>query len=1043
MQRDNKQQSNARPIFKSFGQLTRTPEAKAWEDDEFPHRESLLDVDRRDFLKIAGASLALAGTAGCRQLIMPDPKAVPFVRSPDGRIPGKSTDFATTVTLAGYGLGVVVRTVDGRPTKVEGNPEHPASMGSTDIFAQADILDFYDPDRSQSVIHRGEVVSFESFFTHLYEKIKDFRKSGGAGLHFVTEAKSSPTFARLKSAVQKAYPKSGWTVYEPFGRANAVSGASKAFGKDIELYYNLKGVKTVLSLDSDFLTSMPGSVRYALDFAESRRVRKDTTSMSRLYAIESAYSVTGAAADHRLAVRPSALETVAAGIAALVSGGTATGLTAEETTFAEAVVADLKAGHGVVVPGDHSSDAVHHYAAVINSAIGALGTHVLASKPVIADKQGSLSDVVQALDNGSVKTLVIIGGNPVYNAPSDVNFGKALGKFTANRENDAIRISLYEDETSILCNWHLPLSHELESWGDAVAYDGTVSLSQPLIKPLYSTKSEIEYLSEFLGQPISGEQLVKETYGGITDAAWGQALARGIIRQAPAPIAFPQLSAAPQPKARNASGYEVQFRLDPTIHDGRYANNAWLQELPKPVTTLVWDNAAMVSAATAKKLGIIPQVGESDAVNIAQYTGRKMVELAVDGETLKVAVWILPGQPDETITLALGYGRTHGGEAAKGRGFNTYKLRTTKNLYMASAEAKTIAEEYDLVFTQPHHLLKAEYVETKNRDIVRVATFDEYVEKKGEIFEELHHGVARALDKPHDAHESHAGEGKSYPADPGGNFRYAERSLANKENWPSLYPEFSNVGYNQWAMTIDLTTCIGCNACSIACQAENNIPVVGKKEVARGREMHWIRLDHYYEGTDVNDPISHFMPVPCMQCEKAPCEPVCPVAATIHSHEGLNQMVYNRCVGTRYCSNNCPYKVRRFNFLKWTQGVGGPGTLDYYNKPQLKMLANPRVSVRGRGVMEKCTYCVQRINEVRIEAKKDGREIEDQQVRTACQQACPTQAIEFGDMMDPTSRVSVNKAQPHDYALLSDLNTRPRTTYLARIRNTNSKLEKA
>jgi molybdopterin-containing oxidoreductase family iron-sulfur binding subunit len=822
-----------------------------------------------------------------------------------------------------------------------------------------------------------------------------------------------------------------------------VFGASKAFGKDIELYYNLKGVKTVLSLDSDFLTSMPGSVRYALDFAESRRVRKDTTSMSRLYAIESAYSVTGAAADHRLAVRPSALETVAAGIAALVSGGTATGLTAEETTFAEAVVADLKAGHGVVVPGDHSSDAVHHYAAVINSAIGALGTHVLASKPVIADKQGSLSDVVQALDNGSVKTLVIIGGNPVYNAPSDVNFGKALGKFTGNRENDAIRISLYEDETSILCNWHLPLSHELESWGDAVAYDGTVSLSQPLIKPLYSTKSEIEYLSEFLGQPISGEQLVKETYGGITDAAWGQALARGIIRQAPAPIAFPQLSAAPQPKARNASGYEVQFRLDPTIHDGRYANNAWLQELPKPVTTLVWDNAAMVSAATAKKLGIIPQVGESDAVNIAQYTGRKMVELAVDGETLKVAVWILPGQPDETITLALGYGRTHGGEAAKGRGFNTYKLRTTKNLYMASAEAKTIAEEYDLVFTQPHHLLKAEYVETKNRDIVRVATFDEYVEKKGEIFEELHHGVARALDKPHDAHESHSGEGKSYPADPGGNFRYAERSLANKEDWPSLYPEFSNVGYNQWAMTIDLTTCIGCNACSIACQAENNIPVVGKKEVARGREMHWIRLDHYYEGTDVNDPISHFMPVPCMQCEKAPCEPVCPVAATIHSHEGLNQMVYNRCVGTRYCSNNCPYKVRRFNFLKWTQGVGGPGTLDYYNKPQLKMLANPRVSVRGRGVMEKCTYCVQRINEVRIEAKKDGREIEDQQVRTACQQACPTQAIEFGDMMDPTSRVSVNKAQPHDYALLSDLNTRPRTTYLARIRNTNSKLEKA
>ncbi|MFN7829913.1 MAG: molybdopterin oxidoreductase, partial [Armatimonadota bacterium] len=404
----------------------------------------------------------------------------------------------------------------------------------------------------------------------------------------------------------------------------------------------LKGVKTVLSLDSDFLTSMPGSVRYALDFAATRRVRKDTVSMSRLYAIESAYSVTGAAADHRIAVRPSALETVAAAVAAVVSGDAPKGLTPEETAFVEAVVADLKAGHGVAIPGDHASDAVHHYAAVINSAIGALGTHVLATKPVIADKQGSMSDVAKAMDSGAVKTLVIIGGNPVYNAPSDVNFGAALSKFTADKANDAIRISLYEDETSILCNWHLPLSHELESWGDAVAYDGTVSLSQPLIKPLYSTKSEIEYLSEFLGQPISGEQLVKESYGSITDAAWGQALARGVIRQAPAPVAFPQLALAPQPKSPNASGYEVQFRLDPTIHDGRYANNAWLQELPKPVTTLVWDNAAMVSAATAKKLGIIPQVGESDAVNIAQYTGRKMVELAVDGQTLKVAVWILP-----------------------------------------------------------------------------------------------------------------------------------------------------------------------------------------------------------------------------------------------------------------------------------------------------------------------------------------------------------------------------------------------------------------
>ncbi|MFM7323037.1 MAG: 4Fe-4S dicluster domain-containing protein, partial [Armatimonadota bacterium] len=552
--------------------------------------------------------------------------------------------------------------------------------------------------------------------------------------------------------------------------------------------------------------------------------------------------------------------------------------------------------------------------------------------------------------------------------------------------------------------------------------------------------------------PASGLDLVRSGYK-VGDATWRKYLSQGIVpgtASRPVRVALDSAAIDALPVGKQGAGLEVAFRPDPTLWDGRFANNAWLQELPKPVTTLVWDNAAVIGPALAKKLGVVPEVGESDAVNIAQYTGRRMVEVVVDGKKVSLPAWILPGQPEDTITLTLGGGRTHGGEVAVGRGFDTYAVRTTTGLSRVDGVSATVTgEEYRLVFTQPHHQLKAEYAESTNRDIVRVATLAEYRAKDGAIFEEAHHGLNRANGSAeHATHDGHGaaapGLGESRPADPSGVWQYTEDSAANKEGWPSLYPEYSNRNYNQWAMSIDLTTCIGCNACTIACQAENNIPVVGKEQVARGREMHWIRMDHYYEGDDLANPVSHFMPVPCMQCEKAPCEPVCPVAATIHSHEGLNQMVYNRCIGTRYCSNNCPYKVRRFNFLKWTEGSKvGSGLLDYYNKPQLKMLANPDVSVRGRGVMEKCTYCVQRINHVRIEAKKEGREIQDGEIITACQQACPTKAIVFGDINNPASEVSLLKAQPHDYGLLADLNTRPRTTYLAKVRNTHPDLETA
>ncbi len=665
------------------------------------------------------------------------------------------------------------------------------------------------------------------------------------------------------------------------------------------------------------------------------------------------------------------------------------------------------------------------------------------------------------MNAGRVQLLAIIGGNPVYNAPSDFKFADAMDKVPVT-----IRLGLYEDETSEYCTWHLPMSHPLESWGDLSAFDGTASLIQPLIAPLYGGRSPIEFLGDLNGSFRDGFEIVQEYWRGQANVVnfdnwWERALNDGTVPGTALPsVALTPTAgfdtALPAPPA--ASKYEIAFRPDPSIGDGRYANNSWLQECPRPISKVCWDNAAYISPATANEMGLIPNENLNDALNVGQVSGRKAVKLTVNGVSLNVPLWILPGQPEGVVTLHLGFGRTKVGQVGDNVGQNSYLLRTSTTAAFAPVQVEATNMMYDLVSTQAHHILhvtETNYVtgkeaETENRDIVRVATIQEYTAKNGELYPPEHTASvpeATAFPEP-EKPQVHTGvvsdQGAERPADYyRGQWKYAEKSMVNKEDLPSLYPEFSNKGFNAWGMSIDLTTCVGCNACVVACQSENNIPTVGKEMVGRGREMHWIRIDHYYEtDTDWKNAVSHFQPLACVHCEKAPCEPVCPVAATIHSHEGLNQMIYNRCIGTRYCSNNCPYKVRRFNYLKWTAGIGGEKTINF-ELPVLKMLANPDVTVRGRGVMEKCSYCVQRINRARIDAKKAGREIQDGEIITACQQACPTRTIVFGDLNDPNSQVSQLRREPHDYSLLAELNTRPRTGYLAKLRNPNEALAPA
>lgn len=955
---------------------------------EFPREATLYDttINRRAFLKLAGAGLALAGLAACSP--PRGEKIVPYVNQPERIIPGKSLYYTTAMTLGGYATGLLVRSEMGRPIKVEGNPLHPASLGATDIFAQASVLTLYDPDRSRIVLENGNAGTWEDFFQALRAMLDTQRASGGAGLRVLAPTLSSPALAAQVQTFLSQFPNAQWHSYEPFHRDNARAGAQLAFGQYVETQYDLSRTDVLVTLDSDFLNRGPGNVRYAHDFAARRHLESGQTTLNRLYAVESTPTLTGTQSDHRLALRASEIATFARALAGElgIAGVSATPPPSAPPNWLTALARDLQAhrGSSLVVAGDAQPPYVHAVAHALNDALGNVGATMFYTAPVAfnpTNQLESLRALASDMSAGKVQALLILGGNPAYDAPVDLDFAAHLKTipFTAH-------LGMYADETSQACKWHLPEAHYLEAWGDTRAHDGSVSIVQPLIAPLFDSKSMSEVISAMLDPtPHAGHDLVKEFWQQQSDAKfetlWQTALSTGIVPD----TAFPPLTLTLKtdwlnspPPAPPLSSYEVVFCPDSTIADGTFANNAWLQELPKPFTKLTWDNVIAVSPATGRRLGldISPDATGGEHGQVITDTA----EVKYQGRTLQAPVWILPGQPDEMVTLFAGYGRTHAGNVGNNAGYNAYALRTSNALWFdGGLELKKLDARVALATTQFH-------ANMEGRDLVQNTTLQTFLQ----------------------------------------NPTFAQKPTPDA----SLYPPPNQQG-EQWGMAIDLNACIGCNACVIACQAENNIPSVGKAEVLRAREMHWIRIDRYYEGEGAELKTLH-EPVPCMHCEYAPCEVVCPVAATTHSPDGLNEMTYNRCIGTRYCSNNCPYKVRRFNFFQYSdwskEGVN----------PALQH--NPDVTVRSRGVMEKCTYCVQRIQRARIGAQKENREIRDGEILTACQAVCPAQAITFGNLNDPNSQVAKWKANPRNYTLLAELNTRPRTSYLAIVRNPNPEL---
>jgi molybdopterin-containing oxidoreductase family iron-sulfur binding subunit len=915
---------------------------------------------------------------------------MPYAQQPENLIPGRPLYFATAMTIEGVAQGILAESHEGRPTKIEGNPQHPATLGAASPFLQASVLQLYDPDRSQNPTFEGTGRSWGDFQAMLGHALAQQAARYGAGIRVLTETMTSPTIADQFRQIQKTFPGARWHAWDPAGAHTARAGTARAFGHPVNTYYDVARADVIVSLDSDFLASGPAALRYARQFAARRRVRGTDTAMNRLYVVEPMPSATGSKADHRLPMRASEVEEFAWALAAALGvARRPLGAEAVDAKWIGAVARDLESqkGSSLVIPGDYQPPEVHVLAHMMNTALGNLGRTVFHTDSIEAspaDQVASLDALMRDLDAGVVDLLLVLGGNPVFDTPVEIGMHERIQKARLR-----IHLSQYHDETSNVCQWHLPETHYLETWGDARAFDGTVTIQQPLIEPLYDGRSVLQVLNMLTDQPLSSAQELLKTYwssqhkGDDFEVWWRRAVHDGVVPHSALPIKSVTLRSgalgAPAKPAPSPSGLEVIFRPDPAIYDGRFANNGWLQELPKPITKLTWDNAAIMSPATAARLGV---VREPDYNYGAE--GNPMVEMTYQGRNVRAPVWIQPGHANDAVTLHLGYGRTTAGRVGTGVGFNPYGLRTSKALWHDTGlEARKISGSYLFATTQNQHALDT------RRHIYRQATLEQYRK---------------------DPQAPHAG---------------AENPASDL----TLYPAYKYDGY-AWGMAIDLTACIGCGACVVACQAENNIAVVGKDQVCRGRSMQWLRVDTYYSG-DPNNPRLHNQPVPCMQCEEAPCELVCPVQATTHSAEGLNDMVYNRCVGTRYCSNNCPYKVRRFNFYLFSD----------YETPSLKLLRNPDVTVRSRGVMEKCTYCVQRINAAKIDSERENRKVRDGDIQTACQATCPTEAIIFGDINDPNSRVAKVKREKLNYAMLADLNTRPRTTYLASLCNPNPEIE--
>ena len=987
-------------------------------DESLPSHDGL---SRRRWLQLMGASLALAGAQGCR---WEKADLVPFASQPANRVPGQTLRFATAMDLGGSALGLLVTSVDGRPIKIEGNPKHPASRGATDVFAQASILELYDPDRSRTVWERADPArepgsvetsrTWDDFARFARPHFAALGARGGQGLRVLAGASSSPTLAALRARLLEALPKAKWYEYEPISYDNEREGTRRVFGKPYRVHLALDRARVIVCLDADPLGFHPEAVRNARDFAQGREVVDGR--MSRLYSIESCWSITGSVADHRLPLRSDQVAWFAKTLAMKLAGvrGAAApppgGRSDEVMRFLRAVVADLRqhGGQALFVAGPRQPPDAHALVHELNVRQGRVGETIHFTddpEPGRLAHGEAIARLAEEMGAGEVETLVVLAANPVYDAPADLDFARLFGRVPTR-----IHLGLYRDETARRSTWHLPQAHWLEAWGDARAYDSTYSIVQPMVDPLGAGHSAIELIALLLGQDApNGYDLVRDAFksllaggpqAGAWEAAWKQTLHDGVLADSRWPAVSPNLTGThlpPQPAELEFPGtlfagengrLEVVFCHSATLYDGRFANNGWLQELADPMTRLTWDNAAILSPETARFL------------RIQQGT---LIRLKYGGREVEMPACVMPGQAFGSVSVALGYGRTAagkvGGSIAEGVppvGVNAYLLRTSGAMgFAAGLSIEPTGRKQPLAVTQDHHAIDQVGLRARAErvgQLVREATLEHY--------------------RQHPEFARHAVE---HPP------------------LESLWEEPKYEGH-RWGMAIDLSKCIGCGACVVACQAENNVPVVGKEQVLRGREMHWVRVDRYFQG-DTDNPRAVHQVVACHHCETAPCEQVCPVAATVHSHEGLNDMVYNRCVGTRYCANNCPYKVRRFNFFNYHKDLDDPA-----NEVR-KMVYNPEVTVRSRGVMEKCTYCVQRIQAVKIAAKSAGRAIADGEVRTACQQVCPAGAIEFGDLADARSRVAGLHAAGRAYAMLAELNVKPRTVYLARIRNPNPRLE--
>ena len=1078
--RDKILEKNGKDYWRSVEEFADAPEFEEFVKYEYPAQAEEWDdsLSRRNFIKVMGASLALAGLSGC--VIQPTERIVPYVVQPENIIPGKPLYFATAMTLGGVATGLLAKSNEGRPTKIEGNPEHPGSLGATDILAQASLLNMYDPDRSKEILYRAEPKTWQSLMTELRVKVDENRGDGGAGVRFLTETITSPTLIAQFEGIKKELPNSKWYQYEPVNKDSATAGAKMAFNTPVNTVYKFDQAERVLTLDADIFSGF--NVRYIKDFSSKRKFNEENESISRLYAIESTLTLAGSKSDHRLAVKPSQMAEIAKAVAAALGVAGANSTYKENAAWIAAMAKDLAAhkGKSIVIAGDNQSPLVHAVVYAINNALENVGKTVVYTEPLAPNAETpqveQLRSLIQEIDGGAVKMLVILGGNPVYNTPSDLK----LSKERMDKIPLRVHLGQYVDETGELCQWHVSEKHYLEMWSDTRAFDGTASIVQPLINPIYDSHSAHEVVQLFFKEnydkkdyDIVREYWQKQTFNltakpvaattenkegetkteaktetgpktetepkteakvetkptpaakttpnaavkpaavpavaqptpAVTTTApaknfeenWRKIVHDGFVPNTEAKTKAVTFNGAflsqPQTTPANSGTLEISILPDPCVYDGRFTNNGWLQELPNPLNKVTWENVALVSPKTAQRLGLNlgndaeEYTGGSQGTSFINTRGGNQFSDVVKvkyqgGEISKgVPVWITPGQPDDVVTLFLGYGRTKAGRVGNDLGYNAYEVRKSDALHFGTGELTKTGETATVASTQIHFNMEG-------RDILRVRNIDELEKFKKD-------------DHQHDEYD---------------------KTMYRPEDFQPLYN-----ANNKWGMSIDLNNCVGCNACVIACQSENNIPVVGKEQIERSREMQWLRIDTYYSGTPDKPDGPHFQPLLCQQCEQAPCEVVCPVHATVHSAEGLNDMVYNRCIGTRYCSNNCPYKVRRFNFLLYQD----------WDTAQYKLMRNPEVSIRSRGVMEKCNYCTQRISSARIEAEKDGRKIKDGEVLTACQSACPTDAIVFGNLNDKESKVAKLKEDHRNYNVLNELNTQPRTSYLAGLKNQN------